>query len=90
MIHVAIYNEYIHERESECVAAVYPQGIHAVIADFLRSDEIDVKCFTLDTVSLVPNFTPTSHFSHGRMPVSSGRWRNRLRNRLSCRAIVSG
>ena len=51
MIHVAIYNEYIHERESECVAAVYPQGIHAVIADFLRSDEIDVKCFTLDTVN---------------------------------------
>lgn len=51
MIHVAIYNEYIHERESECVAAVYPQGIHAVIADFLRSDEIEVKCFTLDTVN---------------------------------------
>lgn len=51
MIHVAIYNEYVHERESERVAVVYPQGIHTVLADCLRSDDIEVKCFTLDTVN---------------------------------------
>lgn len=51
MIRVAIYNEYVHERESERVRAVYPEGIHSVLAGFLQSEEISVRCFTLDTVA---------------------------------------
>lgn len=51
MIHVAIYNEYQHERCDEDVRAVYPDGIHAALADALRADDVSVKCFTLDSVN---------------------------------------
>ena len=51
MIKVTVYNEYIHEVESEEVAAVYPKGIHGCIADFLGANEdITVKTVTLETV----------------------------------------
>ena len=48
MIRVTIWNEYIHEKESPEVAAVYPNGIHSVIADFLKCDDIPVRTATLD------------------------------------------
>lgn len=48
MIKVTVWNEYRHERESEAVKAVYPNGIHNCIADFLRSDDIEVRTATLD------------------------------------------
>lgn len=48
MIKVTIYNEYRHEKQDEAVRAVYPNGIHNAIADFLRSDEISVRTATLD------------------------------------------
>ena len=47
MAAVTIWNEYRHEREDEAVAAVYPDGIHATIADAL-ADEHDVQTATLD------------------------------------------
>ena len=50
MIRVTIYNEGLHEKSSEKVAAVYPNGIHNAIADFLRCDDIEVKTVTLETV----------------------------------------
>ena len=51
MIKVTVYNEYIHEVESEEIAAVYPKGIHGCIADFLGANEdIIVKTVTLETV----------------------------------------
>ena len=50
MIRVTIYNEGLHEESSEIVAAVYPNGIHNAIADFLRCDDIEVKTVTLETV----------------------------------------
>ncbi|MBQ6858137.1 MAG: ThuA domain-containing protein [Clostridia bacterium] len=50
MTKVTIYNEYVHEQIDENVRAVYPQGIHEAIAGFLRSDDVSVRCFTLDTV----------------------------------------
>ncbi|MBQ2948456.1 MAG: ThuA domain-containing protein [Clostridia bacterium] len=50
MTKVTIYNEYVHEQIDESVRAVYPQGIHEAIAGFLRSDDVSVRCFTLDTV----------------------------------------
>ena len=51
MINVTVYNEYVHELEDEGIAAVYPEGIHNCIADFLGKDEdIKVRTVTLSTV----------------------------------------
>lgn len=49
MIRVTVWNEYVHEREYEGIAKVYPKGIHGCIADFLDTNEdISVRCATLD------------------------------------------
>ncbi len=48
MIRVLVWNEYQHEKTSEKVAQIYPNGIHATIAEFLRCDDIEVKTATLD------------------------------------------
>ncbi len=47
MTKVTIFNEFYHERTDEKVKAVYPDGIHAVITDALKSDDISVRCVTL-------------------------------------------
>jgi trehalose utilization protein len=47
--HVTIWNEHVQERTDAGVAAVYPGGIHAAIADGLRaSDDLSVRTATLD------------------------------------------
>ena len=48
MIRVLVWNEYRHEKTDEKVRAIYPNGIHTAIADFLRCDDISVKTATLD------------------------------------------
>ena len=49
MIRVLIWNEYLHERTKEEVKAIYPQGIHNAIAEFLGAEEdIIVSTATLD------------------------------------------
>jgi trehalose utilization protein len=48
MIRVLVWNEFHHEKTEEAVKAVYPDGIHKAIADFLRCDDITVECATLD------------------------------------------
>ncbi|MUW14670.1 trehalose utilization protein ThuA [Halorubrum sp. CBA1125] len=48
MARVTVWNEYRHEREREDVAAVYPDGIHAAIADPLAAAGHDVRTATLD------------------------------------------
>ena len=35
-ISVIVWNEFEHERQNAAVRAIYPDGIHAVIADALR------------------------------------------------------
>lgn len=48
MIRVTVWNEYIHEREYPGIAAVYPNGIHGAIAEFLGTQEdIVVRTVTL-------------------------------------------
>lgn len=48
MIRVLVWNEFKHEQEKEKVAAVYPNGIHATIAEFLgKEEDISVKTATL-------------------------------------------
>jgi trehalose utilization protein len=48
MIRATVWNEFRHERRSERVAAHYPHGLHAVLADALREHGLDVRTATLD------------------------------------------
>ena len=42
MIRVLVWNEFRHEKTKEAVKAIYPDGMHTVIADFLKDDDIEV------------------------------------------------
>ncbi|HEV8697515.1 MAG TPA: ThuA domain-containing protein [Candidatus Limnocylindrales bacterium] len=48
MTQVTVWNEYRQERSDAAVAAVYPDGIHAAIADGLREAGFEVGTATLD------------------------------------------
>lgn len=48
MIRVTVWNEYFHERVEDSIRAVYPNGIHECIREFLQDDEITVRTATLD------------------------------------------
>ncbi len=49
MIRVTVWNEFYHEKVNEQVAAVYPNGIHGAIAEFLdEDDEITVRLASLE------------------------------------------
>ena len=48
MTRVTVWAEYRQERRDPAVAAVYPDGIHAVIAEGLRQSGFDVRTATLD------------------------------------------
>lgn len=45
---ILVWNEYRHEKQEEAIRKVYPNGIHEVIADFLRADGHEVRVATLD------------------------------------------
>ncbi len=48
-IKVTVFNEFFHEKDSEKIAKVYPQGIHYAIAEGLsKHDDLEVKTVTLD------------------------------------------
>ena len=38
-INVVIWNEFRHEKKSERVKAIYPNGLHATIKSFLDTNE---------------------------------------------------
>lgn len=46
-IKVTVWNEYLHEIQFKEVAAVYPEGIHNCIGNFLKEAGMDVKTATL-------------------------------------------
>ena len=49
MINVTVWNEFRHEKRDAEVAAIYPDGIHNCLADFLgKEDGLSVKTATLD------------------------------------------
>ena len=45
---VTVWNEYRHERNSERVAAIYPDGMHTTIATALKNAGFPVRTATLD------------------------------------------
>ena len=48
MIRVTVYNEGLHEKTSDSVRAVYPEGINGAMKKGRESDEISVRTVTLD------------------------------------------
>ena len=49
MIKVTVWNEFYHEKTEEKVKAIYPEGLHKTIAEFLgKEEDIVVRCATLD------------------------------------------
>ncbi len=49
MINVTVWNEGRHEKTSEEVKAVYPNGIHNCIAEFLGvNEDLNIRAVTLD------------------------------------------
>ena len=48
MIRVTIWNEFIHERRNEKVAAIYPEGIHQALAKGLAMDDLEIRTAVLD------------------------------------------
>ncbi|HSU79120.1 MAG TPA: trehalose utilization protein ThuA, partial [Candidatus Angelobacter sp.] len=48
MTKVVVWNEYRHEKTHEEVKAIYPDGIHNVIAGFLKEAGFDTGTATLD------------------------------------------
>ena len=47
MVRVTVWNEFFHEQNHEPSKKAYPNGIHNVIADFLKCDDITVRTATL-------------------------------------------
>lgn len=47
-LRVTVWNEYRHERSDEAVADVYPDGIHATLAEAFRERGFDVRTAILD------------------------------------------
>jgi trehalose utilization protein len=45
---VTVWNEYRHERKSADIAAIYPEGMHAAIAGYLRQEGVAARTATLD------------------------------------------
>ena len=73
---VVIYNEFIHEQSEEHIRKIYPGGIHGAIKDSIESDEISVRCITLDTVGEITEELLDStdvliwwgHMAHNQVP----------------------
>jgi trehalose utilization protein len=71
---VTVWNEYRHEKKDPEVRAIYPQGIHAVVAQALRANGIEqVRTATLDepaqglsdaTLSAIDVLVWWGHLSH--------------------------
>jgi trehalose utilization protein len=47
-LRVTVWNEFRHERSNPSVAAIYPDGIHAALAEPLRAAGLEVRTATLD------------------------------------------
>jgi len=48
MTNVTIWNEYRHEKKDAAIAKVYPEGMHAPIANSLRAEGFHARVATLD------------------------------------------
>ncbi len=72
-LRVTVWNEFVHERELPEIRAVYPEGIHGCLRNFLEKEpDITVRCVTLDmpnqgiTQELLDNTDVLIWWSHAR------------------------
>ena len=72
-LRVTVWNENVHERELAEVRAIYPDGIHGCIRQFLEAKgDMEVTCVTLDmpqqgiTEELLANTDVLIWWSHAR------------------------
>lgn len=72
-LRVTMWNEFVHERELPEIRAVYPEGIHGCLRNFLEKEQdITVRCVTLDmpnqgiTQELLDNTDVLIWWSHAR------------------------
>lgn len=72
-LRVTMWNEFVHERELPEIRAVYPEGIHGCLRNFLEKEQdITVRCVTLDmpnqgiTQALLDNTDVLIWWSHAR------------------------
>jgi trehalose utilization protein len=75
MIRVTVWNEVRHEVTNEKIKAIYPDGIHGAIAEFLgKEEDIEVKTVYLDmpdcgiTDELLDNTDVLMWWGHMRHP----------------------
>ena len=77
MIRIGIYNEYVHERNDEVVAKVYPEGIHGALKSFLDTDDMKVtRIWNVDTADEITEEALKEidvmfwwgHMAHDRVP----------------------
>ena len=47
-LRVTVWNEFRHERERDDVKVVYPDGIHAALAEGLAASDLRIRTATLD------------------------------------------
>ena len=47
-IRVTVWNEYRHEKSNPEVAKIYPNGLHAVVADAVKDEDTEVRLAALD------------------------------------------
>jgi trehalose utilization protein len=47
-LRVTVWNEFRHERHNEKIKSIYPQGMHAPIAAYLKGQGMEVRTATLD------------------------------------------
>jgi trehalose utilization protein len=75
-IRVTVWHEFRHEKNSEKVRSVYPDGMHAPIAAYLNANGFDAKTATLDepehglTEEVLANtdvLTWWGHMAHGEV-----------------------
>jgi trehalose utilization protein len=46
---VTVWNEFRHEKKDKEIAAIYPEGIHGAIANYLKTDaDFEIRTATLD------------------------------------------
>jgi len=90
---VTVWNEYLHEKRDPKVAKIYPNGIHAVIAECLRGQpDFEVRTATLEEpehglTENVLNATDVlvwwGHMAHDRVS-------DLVVDRVHCRIILEG
>jgi trehalose utilization protein len=75
-LRVTVWHEFRHEKHSEKVRSVYPDGMHAPIAAYLQEQGLEVKTATLDepehglTKEVLANtdvLTWWGHMAHGEV-----------------------